>query len=92
MSAEIRYLGDPAKHFWLTRSVARTMGVNLSEAMAMGQLSATGYAEMVNICRKCPSARLCEEWLGCSRTGPAAAPAHCANAAVLQRLAAGEST
>ena len=35
-------LGDPARHFWLTRSVARIMGVNLSEAMSEGRLSAQG--------------------------------------------------
>ncbi len=44
MSAEVRFLGDPARHFWLTRSVARTMGISLSEAMAVGHLSAPDYA------------------------------------------------
>lgn len=90
MSAEIRYLGDPARHFWLTRSVARTMGLNLSAAMAAGRLSATGYAEMVNTCRKCPNTSQCEAWLASSRAGPSDAPAHCANAAAFQRLARNE--
>jgi len=87
MNAEIRHLGDPARHFWLTRSVARTMGVNLSEAMASGLLSAPGYAQMVNSCRKCRNTALCEAWLSVGRDAPAAAPDHCPNAVVLTRLA-----
>lgn len=87
MNAEIRHLGDPARHFWLTRSVARTMGVNLSEAMAAGQLSAPGYAQMVNSCRKCRNTARCEAWLSVGRGAPASAPDHCPNAGVLSRLA-----
>lgn len=87
MSAEIRHLGDPARHFWLTRSVARTLGINLSEAMAMGQLSASGYADLVNKCRMCPHARLCEDWLSVSHPAPARAPGHCANCSILNGLA-----
>ena len=33
----VQPLGDPAMHFWLTRSVARAMGLSLSEAMAVQQ-------------------------------------------------------
>ncbi len=46
-------LGDPAKHFWLTRSVARAMGLSLSEAMAEDRLSALDYADLVTRCRTC---------------------------------------
>ena len=79
-------LGDPARHFWLTRSVARTMGVNLSEAMSEGRLSAQGYAQMVTQCRKCPFVSQCENWLAHSATEISQAPEGCANAAILNGL------
>ena len=88
MNAEIRHLGDPARHFWLTRSVARTIGLNLSEAMAMGHLSAGGYADLVNTCRKCPHAAACESWLAEHHGAALQAPGYCANCDVLNRLAA----
>ncbi|WP_371225884.1 DUF6455 family protein [Roseovarius sp. 2305UL8-3] len=87
MNAEIRFLGDPARHFWLTRSVARTMGISLSEAMAMGYLSAPDYAKLVNTCRTCPNASQCEAWLGERRAALPEAPDHCMNCATFARLA-----
>lgn len=87
MSAEILPLGDPAMHFWLTRSVARVMGVSLSRAMADNDLSAVDYAGMIARCRTCPNVTTCQAWLGQMRDGPAAAPAHCMNADRLARLA-----
>lgn len=87
MTAQIHRLGDPATHFFLTRSVARVMGVNLSEAMAEHELSAADYAEMVNRCRQCQKVATCQEWLGQKRTRPAEAPEHCCNADILRRLA-----
>ncbi|THD76398.1 hypothetical protein E7681_00735 [Thalassobius vesicularis] len=79
-------LGDPARHFWLTRSVARSMGLNLSEEMTTGRLSAQGYAQMVTACRKCPFVAQCENWLAHSGAGANAAPENCANAPVLNGL------
>jgi len=90
MSAEIRHLGDPATHFWLTRSVARVMGVNLSEAMAMERLSAADYADMVNRCRTCPHVSTCQQWLGERRMQAAPAPDHCMHYERLSRLSRGE--
>ena len=79
-------LGDPARHFWLTRSVARSMGVNLSQAMSEGRLSAQSYASMVTECRKCPFVAQCENWLAQCGSEAAAAPEPCANGAVLNAL------
>lgn len=86
MSATLRYLGDPDRAFWLTRSVARAIGVNLSEAMHEGALSARDYAEMVTRCRKCPHAERCTEWLGVHGAGAERAPEGCANADLLNHL------
>ena len=86
MTAELARLGDPDLAFWLTRSVARAMGVNLSEAMDLGALSPPGYAEMVNRCRKCPHAATCTAWLAVHGAGAERAPEHCANARALNAL------
>ncbi len=87
MSADIHNLGDPTTHFWLTRSVARVMGINLSEAMDANRLSAQGYADLVNHCRRCPYVETCQQWLGepdkCAEKGPP----DCRNYDALTRLA-----
>lgn len=60
-------MGDTTRHFWLSRSVARTMGLSLTEAMRCGAISADDYARMVDRCRGCALVEACEEWLS-SRT------------------------
>ncbi len=79
-------LGDPARHFWLTRSVARSMGINLSQAMGMGRLAPEQYAHMVTECRKCAFVTECENWLARNGAGATTAPDVCANAELLQTL------
>lgn len=79
-------LGNAERHFWLTRSVARVMGLNLSEAMHENRLSVQEYGEMVTRCRTCGAAEDCELWLA-TRTGPnATGPTACLNAQLLQSL------
>ncbi len=87
MSAHIAPLGDPAVHFWLTRSMARTLGVSFSEAMACGALSAADYAKMVTDCRKCPCVGDCQAWLGAQGGLAMEAPEFCCHAKVLLELA-----
>lgn len=74
MSCEIRYLGDPSRHFWMTRSVARALGLNLSDAMDRGLLGVQDYADMVTKCRQCPHIRACEAWLAQTAAGGAESP------------------
>ncbi len=83
----IQPLGDLAKHFWLTRSVARSMGVSLSEAMAEGHLSATGYADMVTNCRTCTQVTECEIWLADRAVSTKEAPHCCMHKGILELLA-----
>jgi len=79
-------LGDPARNFWMTRSVARVMGQNLSEEMHTGRLEPAQYAQMVTCCRGCALVEACEGWLG-SQTGIASLPPPgCRNAALLSQL------
>ena len=79
-------LGEVEKHFWLTRSVSRSMGISLSEALAEGRLSPEGYAELVTRCRASGCDTQCANWLA-QRQHPAdTAPDFCANSETLNRL------
>lgn len=86
MTAVLRHLGDPNRAFWLTRSVARAVGVSLSEAIAEGALLPAEYSEMVTRCRKCPHGATCELWLAKHGAGAAEVPDYCANAQRLNGL------
>ena len=79
-------LGAIDRHFWLNRSVARTMGINFSEAMAEGKLDAQGYAELLTRCRAGGCDKECELWLACQKGRVDAAPDHCVNADALNQL------
>ncbi|MEP2532750.1 DUF6455 family protein [Shimia sp.] len=82
-----RPLGDPAKHFWLTRSVARALGLSLSEAMAEGTLTAAGYADLVTRCRTCTRVQDCETWLSECGGSSDIAPECCMHKCMLETLA-----
>lgn len=79
-------LGDPVTHFWLTRSMARVMGVSLSEAMADQGLSAQSYATMVTRCRSCQHTQACQNWLGQRTQKAVQAPDFCCHASLLTDL------
>jgi hypothetical protein len=87
MSRHAIPLGDIERHFWLTRSVAKAMGVNLSEAMAERRLSTDDYANMVTRCRAAGCQDACQRWLA-AQTGPRAEgpPEYCANANIHKQL------
>ncbi|MDJ0823586.1 MAG: DUF6455 family protein [Paracoccaceae bacterium] len=79
-------VGEPSRHFFITRSVARVMGVSLSEAMQSGDLAPEGYASMVNRCRGCALVEACQEWLS-SQAALAHTPLPgCMNAGALTEL------
>ena len=79
-------LGDIETHFWLTRSVARCIGVSLTEAMADGSLSPDDYARMVTRCRAAECSQKCQIWLAAQQARAKAAPDFCANANLLNDL------
>ncbi|MBR9650992.1 DUF6455 family protein [Thalassovita aquimarina] len=79
-------LGDPVLHFWLTRSVARSIGLSLTEAMSEGKLTPQGYSEMVTRCRQCPLVSQCQQWLATQGGGCDQVPATCVNAQTLNAL------
>lgn len=79
-------LGDPDRHFWLVRSVARVMGLNLGEAIVHGVLQQESYRCMVNRCRTCPLVTSCQGWLASSAGQAEAPPPGCLIAAQLNHL------
>ncbi|KPP83330.1 MAG: hypothetical protein HLUCCO07_12705 [Rhodobacteraceae bacterium HLUCCO07] len=86
MKDNVLPLGNPELHFWLTRSVARAMAVDLSAAMARGLLSAEDYAGMVTRCRTCPHVAHCTAWLGTGAMQQGKPLDACANREILERL------
>lgn len=80
-------LGAAATHFWLTRSVARVVGLSLSEAMAEGRLTPENYAQMVTRCRGCREAAACQAWLGLQAADASEPPPFCLHRDMMQRLA-----
>lgn len=86
MGAQITPLGDPNRHFWITRSIARTMDLNLSEAMSAQRLTTADYAGLVTRCRMCPHVERCLSWLGETGGVASAAPEFCPNADCLNAL------
>ena len=79
-------LGQIEKHFWLTRSVARSMGISFTEVIAEGRLSAEGYAALVTRCRAAGCSKQCAIWLAKNRDIATSAPEFCANADQLAAL------
>ena len=57
-------LGAPDLHFWLARSVGRSIGLSFSDAMEDGRLSPEGYSALVTACRRCKQTQRCQHWLG----------------------------
>lgn len=73
-------------HLFLTRSMARRHGVNLSEAMHQGFLTRIDFAAMVDRCRSCPGSPAdCRDFQQ-DHENALAAPDWCGNAPVLEGL------
>lgn len=79
-------LGDPDRHFWLLRSVARVMNLHLGAAVARGDLGRDDFRNMVNKCRTCLLVDKCESWLAASCGVSATPPPGCVVAPDLNRL------
>lgn len=77
---------EMGRPFWLTRSMARVAGVNLTQAMADGGLSADDYVGMIERCRSGGCHAACAEWLAGQADWPVAPPSFCAHVEILARL------
>lgn len=85
-SSRILRLGDPDRHFWLVRSVARVMDLNLGAVVARGLLDRDGYRGLVNRCRTCDAVAGCASWLAGAAESGEASPTGCLVAPELERL------
>lgn len=80
--------GNVDLHFWITRGMARRMGVNLTEAMHDGALTQADFAAMITSCRGCSGAQGCLAFLSEHPEQVGAAPDWCRIGAVLRELSA----
>jgi hypothetical protein len=76
------------RHFWLTQGMARTVGVNLTEAIATGRISRAGFADMVVRCSGCEYPERCVRWMADGKHLGEDPPAYCLNHEVIASLRA----
>ncbi|WP_417808607.1 DUF6455 family protein [Thioclava sp.] len=73
-------------HFWITRGMARRMGVNLTKGVQEGDLTRADVAAMVTACRTCGRSEFCLALLSERGPAPNALPADCPNKPALESL------
>jgi hypothetical protein len=76
------------RHFWLTQGMARTVGVNLTEAIAAGRMTRSGLGDMVVRCASCESSERCVRWMSDGRHLGGDPPAYCLNHEAIEALRA----
>lgn len=77
--------------FWLMRSAARKVGVDLRKAMEAGDFSPQKYATMVVNCCQCPLECQCRSWLDSTEGPSKSAPDGCLNSGAFAVLAEHQS-
>lgn len=70
-------LGEPRRHFWLVQKMAQKQGVDLTGAMARGDLDQADWAGMVTRCRGCTGAEACAQMP--EQGGSGELPEYCRN-------------
>lgn len=75
-------------NFWITRGMARRLGLNLSEAMHDGFLTQADFTKMITTCRTCGRTEFCLAVLAEKGEGPEPIPQDCPNAEILNSLRA----
>lgn len=73
--------------FWLMRSAARKLCVDLREAMNIGDFTAQEYAAMVANCCKCSVVGECQAWLDQPQASTKCTLSGCVNANALAEMA-----
>ncbi len=86
MDGSLSFASGYEQNFWLTRSVARVMGVNLGHAIRNGILKPEEYQEMVTRCHTANCHETCQQWLAGWAGTVSEAPAHCVHRDLLNRL------
>ncbi|SMX31831.1 DUF6455 family protein [Actibacterium lipolyticum] len=73
-------------HFWLTQSMARTIGVNLHQALVRGQFARSDYTQTIAECMACAQTEKCVPWLAKQGAGADHLPDYCALKSTLEAL------
>jgi hypothetical protein len=75
-------------HFWITRGMARRMGVNLARSVQDGALTQAGFAELIMACQGCGRGEMCLSLLSERGSSADVPPLNCPNKAKLEALRA----
>lgn len=75
-----------SRHFWLSQGMARSIGVNVNEALRVGRLDRDAYAELVARCCHCARTEQCLGWMARQGAGAEALPGWCALKPELEAL------
>lgn len=78
--------GRISTHFWLTQGMARSIGVNVNEALRKGRLDRGAYAELVARCCHCARTSDCMGWMARQGAGAEALPLWCAVKPAIEAL------
>ena len=78
--------GTLSRHFWLSRGMARAIGVDLTAARRDGRLDEDAQALLIARCSACGHGAECTHWLARHGAGAEAPPAFCALRADLLKL------
>lgn len=75
-------------HASLIGTMAETVHVDLTEALATGRLSGQELRNAVVACMGCAGVCECSDWLASHQDGAESTPAYCRNADLMARLQA----
>ncbi|ARE42187.1 hypothetical protein RGUI_4046 [Rhodovulum sp. P5] len=70
--------GNLSMHFWLAQGMARTIGVNVNQALNEGQIGRGEFSELIARCCHCDRSDTCMTWMGQQVSGAEALPGWCA--------------
>lgn len=78
--------GRLSRHFWLMQGMARTLDLNLSEALRTGRLSREAHAGAIADCCACGKTVRCMGWMAQQGAGADEAPDYCRLKPLLEAL------
>jgi len=78
--------GRLSRHFWLIQGMARTLGVNLNEALRTGRLGRNVHAGAIADCCACGKTARCMGWLAQQGAGADELPRYCRLKPLLEGL------
>jgi len=79
---------DFASYSQRVQRMARTVGVDLGQAVLAGRLQHFPFSDIVFRCSRCPEHSACAIWLDAHQTGASEPPAYCRNTVLLKSLQA----